>query len=59
MHQLGASAGCAFAEITALEQERVISARGRIDGDTNSCCAASNDDDVPVSSMRLKPTEHF
>ena len=59
MHQLGAAAGCAFAKIAALEQERVISARSRIDRHTHACCAASYDDDVPFSGVRMESIEHF
>ena len=59
VHQLGAAAGRAFAEVALLQQQRGISAAGRVDRDAGAGRAAADDDDVPGAGVRLEAAAHL
>src|ERR1019366_3072573 len=59
MHQLGAAAGSAFAEVALLEQEHVVSAGGAVDGHTYTGSASANDDHVPRPRVRAEALIHL
>src|SRR6185436_12201655 len=59
VHQLGAAAGSPLAEIAALEQQRRIAARGGIDRDADSGCAAADHNDVPPGRLCAEAVDHF
>ena len=47
VHELGAAARRALAEVVLLEQQDVVAAAGRVDGDADAGGAAADDDHVP------------
>jgi hypothetical protein len=51
MRQFGAAAGSAFAEITLLEQQDVISTAGAVNGNSNAGRATANHNHVPRVAM--------
>jgi hypothetical protein len=51
MRQFGAAAGSAFAEITLLQQQDVISAAGAVNGNSNAGGATANHNHVPRVAM--------
>ena len=59
VHQLGAAAGSAFAEIALLQQQDVVAAAGGIDRDARAGGAAAHDDHVPRAGVRAQPAVHL
>ena len=59
MHELGAAAGSAFAEIMLFQQERRITSRGGVDRHARAGGSAANDDDVPRLDPLACLPEHF
>ncbi len=59
VNQLGGAAGGCFAEVFALEQQNVVTARGRVDRNADAGCAPADDYDVPGCGARFDAREHL
>src|SRR5205814_1251563 len=59
VHQLGAAAGCPFAEVVLFDEERGVAAAGRVHGDAGAGGAAADDDEVPGTFVLLEALIHF
>ena len=59
VHQLGAAARGAFAEVVLFHEEHVVAAARGIDRDANACGAAADNDDVPRIVPFLEANEHL
>ena len=59
VHELGAPARGALAEVVLLEQEHVVASRRRVDGDPGAGGAAADDHHVPGVAALRHPVQHF
>jgi len=57
--QLGAATGGALAEVALLEQQHIVAARRRIDGNAYAGCTAAHDKYIPCFGMRFAASPHF
>src|SRR6185436_15056766 len=58
VHELGASARRALAEVVLLEEQDVVAAARGIDSDAHAGRAAPDDDNVPGIAPLVEPCEH-
>ena len=58
MYQLGASARGPFAEVVLLQQQGVVAAARRVDGDADAGGAAADDDHVPRLVALVEARNH-
>ena len=57
--ELGAAAGCPFAEVGLLDEGDVVAARGSVHGDADSGCASADDEHVPWFAPVVQAGDHF
>ena len=59
VHELRRTAGRALSEVVLLDEQHLVAARGRVDGDAHAHRAAADDDHVPGLAPLDGAAEHF
>jgi hypothetical protein len=58
VYELGAPAGCPFAEVMLFQEDDVVAAARRVNGDAGAGSAAADDDDVPGFVPLVDAADH-